>query len=74
MTAEVTRAGLLSIQVCVPTDYTDQQVEEFANTERPTGIESPWRIRRQGDPLLAGADERVKCEERDGHVHLMLDC
>lgn len=71
---EVTRHSLLGMQVCVPLDYTDAQVEDFANMNNPTGIESRWTIRRQGDPALSGCDERVQCEQRTGFVHVMLNC
>lgn len=74
MKPEVTKRGLLGMQVCVPADYSNEQVEQFANTDNPTGIESKWVIRRQGDPALAGCDERVQCESRAGCVHIMLDC
>lgn len=74
MNAQVTRAGLLGMQVCVPKDWTDDQVEGFANSENPTGIESKWRIRRKGDEALAGCDERVQCEQLESHCHVMLDC
>lgn len=65
---------LCSLQVCVPESTTDATVETFANQARPTGIESKWKIRSQGDPALAGCDERVKCTGRAGCVHVMLDC
>lgn len=71
---EITRRGLLDMQVCVPARFTDEQVEQFANDNNPTGIESQWSIRREGDPHLAGAAERVPCEQRAGCVHIMLDC
>lgn len=74
MEAQVTRRGLLGMQVCVPKTWTDEQVEEFANSENPTGIESKWQIRRQGDSALNGCDERVQCEQREPCCHLMLDC
>jgi len=71
--AEITRSGLLDMQVCVPKTWMDHQIEEFANANNPAGTEAGWTIRRQGSSLLAGADERVPCEERNGCVHLMLD-
>jgi hypothetical protein len=74
MEAQVTHTNLLGMQVCVPKDWTDEQVELFANTVNPTGIESKWQIRRQGDPLLNGCDERVQCDERESCCHVMLDC
>lgn len=74
MNAEVTRSGLCSMQVCVPSDWTDEQVSTWANTENPTGIASQWRIRRTGDPALQGFPERAQCESHADNVHIMLDC
>lgn len=73
---EVSRYGLLAMQVCVPKDFTDAQVESFANGEYPTGIDSKWNIRRQGSDLLNGCDERVQCQQagREDCCHIMLDC
>jgi hypothetical protein len=73
MTAEVTQRGALDMQVCVPDDWTDEQARDFASRQNPCGTHNGWQIRRDGDPMLAGAPERVKCEGRDGHVHIMLD-
>lgn len=71
---EITKSGLLSMQVCVPAEYTDEQAEAFANTENPAGTRSGWVMRHTGDPALAGCAERVPCEQREGCVHIMLDC
>lgn len=73
MSAEVTRQGILDMQVCVPKDWNDEQVTEFANYANECGTQNGWVIRRQGSEYLQGADERVTCEDRDGHVHVMLD-
>mgnify|MGYP001601222653 CR=1 FL=1 len=72
MEAEITRYGGLNMQVCVPADWTDEQVVIFAEAGCPCGTTNGWQIRRQGDPKLAGADERVPCEAA-GFVHIMLD-
>ena len=74
MKPETTRRALTSLQVCVPQDYTDEQVIEFANADNPTGLDRGWAIRREGDPLLVGDPERMPCESRAGCVHIMLDC
>lgn len=71
MGAEITRLNVLDMQVCVPKDYTDEQVENFARIMTAT---ARWSIRREGDKALAGDPERVPCEQRNGHVHIMLDC
>lgn len=73
---EVTRRGVLSMQVCVPEDWTDGQVKAFADRQNLCGTVNGWVIRKEGDDLLAGAPERVKCSGRggrDGYVHIMLD-
>ena len=71
--AEVTRVGMLDMQVCVPERWSDEDVIEFAERENPCGTEAGWSIRRDGDPKLGGDAERTKCEERSGFVHIMLD-
>ena len=72
--AEVIRAGLCDLQICVPKDCMDTEAEEFANSAIPTGIESSWKIKKNGNPTLAGDPERVKCVGRVDHVHIMLEC
>lgn len=67
------RGGALSMQVCVPKEWTDEQVREYAERRNPCGTESGWQIRRDGDPQLKGAPERAQCDEEPGRVHIMLD-
>lgn len=71
--SEVTKHGLLDMQVCVPEQWADEQVIDFAEAQFPCGTTYGWSIRRQGDDKLAGYDERVACAEREGCVHIMLD-
>jgi len=71
--AMVTKTNALGMQVCVPADWTDEQLKEFADRENLCGTPHGWAIRKQGDPLLAGADERMPCAQRSGFVHVMLD-
>lgn len=74
VTAEVTKIGMLDMQVCVPEDWTDEQAESFANRENPAGTTHGWKLRAADDPAQAGAPIRVKCRGRDAHVHIMLTC
>ena len=69
-----TKTAPLSVQVCVPKDYTDEQVTSFANRAAASGTEQGWQIRREGDPLLRGDPERVPCHKYGGCVHIVLDC
>jgi hypothetical protein len=73
MSAEVTKRGMFDMQVCVPEGWPDNKVVQFAEAENPCGTEGGWQIRRQGSEYLEGCDERVACEDRTGHVHIMLD-
>lgn len=73
MTAEITRRGMLDMQVCVPADWTDEQVKEFADRENLCGTEHGWHIRKAGDETLNGDPERQPCKLRPGSVHIMLD-
>ena len=72
MIAEVTYYGIFDMQVCVPINWTDTQVRDFANSKNPSS--NKWIIRCKGDKLLAGDSERVLCADRVGFVHIMLDC
>ena len=74
MKPEITIHGLLSIQVCVPHDWEDEQVTDFANQELPTGISSRWSIRKKGHALLQNDPERQPCDGRPNFCHIMLDC
>jgi hypothetical protein len=61
------------MQVCVPTEWTDEQAIAFGESENPCGTMHGWAIRREGDELLEGDPERVPCAKREGFVHIMLD-
>ena len=73
LTPQVVYEGLLDMQVCVPADWPDERIIAFADSRYPCGTTAGWRIRRNGEPALAGAPERVPCSRRTGYVHVMLD-
>ena len=70
--ATVTKQGIFDMQVCVPAEWTDEQVKTFADRENPCGTSHGWQIRREGDKALVGAKERVQCASLSSHVHVML--
>lgn len=74
MEAQVTQKGMLDCQVCVPMDWTDKQVKKFADTNHLSGTENGWFVRKEGAAALAGDPERTPCHNKDGFVHIMLDC
>jgi len=71
--AEVTRRGLLDMQVCIPKSWEDGEVLEFAEAENPCGTTHGWSIRREGSEYLSGSPERVPCVEKPDYVHIMLN-
>lgn len=72
-TPQVTRRGALDMQVCVPADWSDEQVKEFADRANLCGTENGWIIRKAGDKDLGKDPERNLCSVRDGYVHVTLD-
>lgn len=77
--AEVTFMTPLGMQVCVPDNWTDKQVVEFAGLSEICGTSGGWGIRKEGNALLAGDPERAPCKShkggpgREGFVHIMID-
>lgn len=71
--AQVTRRGAFSMQVCVPCDWSDEQVKGFADRENLCGTGNGWFVRKAGDKALNGAPERNPCDTRANFVHVMLD-
>lgn len=70
---QVTKAGVLDMQVCVPATFSDDEIVRFAEKEFPCGTTLGWQIRKEGSERLMGHPERVGCAERDGFVHVMLE-
>ena len=73
MNGQVTRRGALDMQVCVPKEWTDGQVKEFADRENPCGTDNGWFIQRVGDKALGADPERNQCSSLSTHVHIVLD-
>lgn len=67
----VTRLGALDAQVCVPEDWTDEQIIQFFKQAESCCTEPA--IRKEGDRMLGGAPERNPCDTRAGFVHVVLD-
>ena len=70
---EVVKTGIFDMQVCVPSDWSDKQVLNFANGQNYCGTSNGWMIRKEGDKALLGCPERVQCDTREDFVHIMLD-
>lgn len=73
MTGNVIRRGMFDLQVCVPRNWTDDQVLLFAEKDSPCGTKNGWQIRRTGHKDLNGDPERTACAEDATRVHVVLD-
>lgn len=62
---QTVRMHVFSSQVCVPEDYTDQQVLQFVENENPAGTAGGWQI-------AENVEQRVKCDKREGYVHIVV--
>lgn len=60
--AVVTIVKPYSLQVCVPSHWSDLQALEFAEDEEPCGTRSGWKVR----------GERIACLDGGGMVHLVV--
>ncbi len=69
----VTYKGILDMQVCIPKEWNDYKVIEFAEKENPCGTTGGWGIRREGSERLGGSPERAQCDKESGNVHIMLE-
>lgn len=69
----ILRASLLDMQVCVPIEWTDEEIEEFAETENPSGTTNDWFVVKEGNKRLGGDPERSPCAKHSGFVHVRLE-
>lgn len=58
----IVRLGVFDFDVCVPADWADEQVEDFAESSYPCSDFGSWKV--HGD--------RITCANRDGFVHISL--
>lgn len=72
---QVIRLGGFDMQVCVPEEYTDDQVIALAEFANPCGTKAGWSIRKTGSPQLEDEPERNPCDDptRELCVHITLD-
>jgi len=70
--AQVVRTSFLSMQVCIPNEWTDSEIIYFAEKENPCGTTNGWFIRTE-KKLLENDPSRNPCSEIKGFVHVMLD-
>lgn len=69
--ATISQKWYLSMALCVPTHWTNQQVEHFA--EEIDG-RFGWRVRPDESPVWNNDGiRRFSCPEKRGYVHLIVD-
>lgn len=58
----IVHIGVFDFHVCVPGDWSDEQIEDFAESACECGKFGEWKV--QGD--------RLDCPNREGFVHMSL--
>lgn len=67
------RASFLDCQGCFIKGLSDSEAEELINEGLPTGIESRWKMKKEGNKYL-NAPERVQCEKDPDREHITFEC
>jgi hypothetical protein len=60
------RLWFTNCRICVPHDWNRDDIEEWVNTNYPTGIASDWQ--------LAEEHGRIACEKHPGMRHVVVVC
>lgn len=74
MVPETLHIGLYDLQLCVPREGTDQQIEKFANDYHllPEGLY--WKLLPDGHEHLDGDPQYNQCGMYKNKVHVKLEC
>jgi len=64
--------GLVHCSICVPSDYSPDDVESGVNLENPTGIDSQWKIDKEN--FKDGTKNPSKCEQNTRRQHYLMVC
>ena len=70
--AAVLQNKLLAQQVCVPREWSDQEVIDWLEGGNPCGTSGGWHLCEDGDNALRGSPARVQCAQQPGWVHRVL--
>lgn len=67
-------SGLACMSVCVPNDWTREQVAEVANRMRPNGLPTDWQVSEA--PQFAGGEPNpCPCNaDPDNRTHYLVEC
>lgn len=68
--ATIVARWYLSMALCVPVQWTNQQVEQFATeVDGRTG----WRVRPDESPIWSDGVRPYPCPTNPGYIHLIVD-
>jgi len=69
-----------SMRLCVPEDWTDSQIADFAESRNPCGAFNGWYVAQAGDEALRNpstkkmTEPRIACADQQGMVHVVVTC
>jgi hypothetical protein len=72
----VFRMNFLTCNICVPKDWTEEQILKVAEEQNPAGTSNGWFVYTQEmldeNEYSKGTQAIVPCDELEGHVHYIL--
>lgn len=70
---ELIGSRLVSVQVCVPDNWSNDQVIDFVQRMPVSWEKEAWEVRKDGDVLLCGHPAKTPCKKKPGYIHMFLD-
>lgn len=71
-TPEIIKQRAMGMQLCVPEDWSQDDILRFAEKEAPCGTTNGWFLCDDGHPSLGDSPARVPCAQQDGFVHVVV--
>lgn len=69
---EIVKETLLAMQLCIPKDWDEEKIINFAEEKNTCGTTCGWVLQKNGDAPLKGDPERVKCSTKENFVHVLV--
>lgn len=66
--------GIIAMSICADNSVSVKEIEVFANTENPTGIDSKWKL-SEDKTFKSGESNPCKCDKfPNTRKHYLLNC
>lgn len=70
--ASILKMTGLAMRLCVPGNFTEEQIVEFAENKNPCGTSHGWELAKEGHLSLEGNKDRIMCAGDVDNVHVVV--